>query len=31
MLGGLTKTDSSAVNVLSFLCLDAYQSVRLPR
>ncbi|QMR45989.1 formate C-acetyltransferase [Citrobacter freundii] len=31
LLGGLTESGRSAVNVLSFLCLDAYQSVRLPQ
>lgn len=31
LLGGLTENGRSAVNVLSFLCLDAYQSVRLPQ
>ncbi|ATA19697.1 formate C-acetyltransferase [Gibbsiella quercinecans] len=31
LLGGLTETGRSAVNVLSFLCLDAYQSIRLPQ
>jgi formate C-acetyltransferase len=31
LLGGLTETGRSAVNVLSFLCLDAYQNVRLPQ
>lgn len=30
LLGGLTESGRSAVNVLSFLCLDAYQSVQLP-
>jgi len=29
LLGGLTESGRSAVNVLSFLCLDAYQSVQL--
>ncbi|MFH7127590.1 pyruvate formate lyase family protein [Klebsiella pneumoniae] len=29
LLGGLTDTGRSAVNVLSFLCLDAYQNVQL--
>ncbi|EFH3448403.1 formate C-acetyltransferase [Escherichia coli] len=31
LLGGLTENGRSAVNVLSFLCLDAYQSVQLPQ
>jgi len=31
LLGGLTETGRSAVNVLSFLCLDAYQSICLPQ
>ncbi len=31
LLGGLTDTGRSAVNVLSFLCLDAYQNVQLPQ
>ncbi|UXF23164.1 formate C-acetyltransferase [Enterobacter hormaechei] len=31
LLGGLTESGRSAVNVLSFLCLDAYQSVQLPQ
>ena len=31
LLGGLTETGRSAVNVLSFLSLDAYQNVRLPQ
>ncbi|ADO50522.1 formate C-acetyltransferase [[Enterobacter] lignolyticus] len=31
LLGGLTENGRSAVNVLSFACLDAYQSVRLPQ
>lgn len=31
LLGGLTDTGRSAVNVLSFLCLDAYQSICLPQ
>ncbi|VUS31568.1 formate C-acetyltransferase [Klebsiella huaxiensis] len=31
LLGGLTETGRSAVNILSFLSLDAYQSVRLPQ
>ncbi len=31
LLGGLTESGRSAVNVLSFLCLDAYQNVRLPQ
>ena len=31
LLGGLTENGRSAVNVLSFLCLDTYQSVQLPR
>jgi pyruvate formate-lyase len=31
LLGGLTENGRSAVNVLSFLCLDAYQNVRLPQ
>lgn len=31
LLGGLTDTGRSAVNVLSFLCLDAYQRVCLPQ
>ncbi|TLV05582.1 formate C-acetyltransferase [Klebsiella indica] len=31
LLGGLTVTGRSAVNVLSFLSLDAYQNVRLPQ
>jgi pyruvate formate-lyase/glycerol dehydratase family glycyl radical enzyme len=31
LLGGLTDAGRSAVNTLSFLCLDAYQSVLLPQ
>ncbi|MEG1211312.1 MAG: formate C-acetyltransferase [Leclercia sp.] len=31
LLGGLTENGRSAVNVLSFLCLDAYQTVQLPQ
>ncbi|SFR17925.1 formate C-acetyltransferase [Enterobacter sp. kpr-6] len=31
LLGGLTPTGRSAVNTLSFLCLDAYQDVQLPQ
>ncbi|MCD6618891.1 formate C-acetyltransferase [Aeromonas veronii] len=31
LLGGLTETGRSAVNELSTLCLDAYQSVQLPQ
>lgn len=31
LLGGLTATGRSAVNILSFLCLDAYQSTQLPQ
>lgn len=31
LLGGLTENGRSAVNVLSFLCLDAYQSIQLPQ
>lgn len=31
LLGGLTDTGRSAVNILSFLSLDAYQNVRLPQ
>ncbi len=31
LLGGLTDAGRSAVNVLSFLCLDAYQSICLPQ
>ena len=31
LLGGLTETGRSAVNILSFLCLDAYQSTQLPQ
>lgn len=31
VLGGLTDTGRSAINVLSFLCLDAYQSICLPQ
>lgn len=31
LLGGLTENGRSAVNVLSFLCLDAYQNTRLPQ
>lgn len=31
LLGGLTETGRSAVNVLSFLCLNAYQSICLPQ
>ncbi len=31
LLGGLTENGHSAVNALSFMCLDAYQSVRLPQ
>ncbi|ELX8364872.1 TPA: formate C-acetyltransferase [Enterobacter hormaechei] len=31
LLGGLTESGRNAVNVLSFLCLDAYQSVQLPQ
>ena len=30
LLGGLTETGRSAVNILSFLSLDAYQNVRRP-
>ena len=30
-MGGLTESGRNAVNVLSFLCLDAYQSVQLPQ
>ncbi|MDP0965122.1 pyruvate formate lyase family protein, partial [Klebsiella pneumoniae] len=30
LLGGLTDTGRSAVHVLSFVCLDAYQPVQLP-
>ncbi|HCB1501932.1 TPA: formate C-acetyltransferase [Klebsiella michiganensis] len=31
LLGGLTEIGRSAVNILSFLSLDAYQNVRLPQ
>ena len=31
LLGGLTENGRSAVNILSFVCLDAYQNVRLPQ
>ena len=31
ILGGLTENGRSAVNILSFLCLDAYQTVQLPQ
>ncbi|EFE22578.1 formate C-acetyltransferase [Edwardsiella tarda ATCC 23685] len=31
LLGGLTANGRSAVNALSFLCLDAYQHVQLPQ
>ncbi|MCG9625445.1 formate C-acetyltransferase [Vibrio mediterranei] len=31
LLGGLTENGRSAVNTLSTLCLDAYQSVQLPQ
>ncbi|MBU2675133.1 formate C-acetyltransferase [Hafnia paralvei] len=31
LLGGLTETGRSAVNPLSFLCLDAYQNTQLPQ
>ncbi len=31
LLGGLSETGQSAVNPLSTLCLDAYQSVQLPQ
>lgn len=31
LLGGLSETGRSAVNPLSYLCLDAYQSVQLPQ
>jgi formate C-acetyltransferase len=31
LLGGLSETGRSAVNILSFLALDAYQQVRLPQ
>ncbi|EMG9581986.1 formate C-acetyltransferase [Klebsiella oxytoca] len=31
LLGGLTETGRSAVNILSFLSLNAYQNVRLPQ
>lgn len=31
ILGGLTENGRSAVNALSFLCLDAYQTVQLPQ
>lgn len=31
LLGGLNEVGRSAVNVLSFLCLDAYQNVLLPQ
>lgn len=31
LLGGLTGTGRSAVNPLSFLCLDAYQNTQLPQ
>ncbi len=31
LLGGLTETGQSAVNELSTLCLDAYQSIQLPQ
>lgn len=30
-LGGLTKNGRSAVNDLSYLCLDTYQDIRLPQ
>lgn len=31
LLGGLTESGRSAVNELSMLCLDAYQSIQLPQ
>jgi len=31
LLGGLTESGQSAVNSLSTLCLDAYQSIQLPQ
>ncbi|MCW8114114.1 formate C-acetyltransferase [Yersinia intermedia] len=31
LLGGVTENGRSAVNVLSFLCLDAYQNIQLPQ
>lgn len=31
LLGGLTEQGRSAVNALSFLCLESYQQVRLPQ
>lgn len=31
LLGGLTETGRSAVNPLSFLCLDSYQNTQLPQ
>ncbi len=31
LLGGLTENGRSAVNILSFLCLDAYQTIQLPQ
>ncbi|MFS6933183.1 formate C-acetyltransferase [Klebsiella oxytoca] len=31
LLGGLTESGRSAVNILSFLSLDTYQNVRLPQ
>ncbi|MBW7984467.1 formate C-acetyltransferase [Enterobacillus tribolii] len=31
LLGGLSENGRSAVNTLSFLCLDAYQTIRLPQ
>ncbi|EKM0376412.1 formate C-acetyltransferase [Cronobacter turicensis] len=31
LLGGLTENGRSAVNVVSFLCLDAYQAIQLPQ
>ena len=31
ILGGLTKDGKSAVNELSYLCLDAYKDIRLPQ
>ncbi|CND27458.1 MULTISPECIES: formate C-acetyltransferase [Yersinia pseudotuberculosis complex] len=31
LLGGVTENGRSAVNVLSFLCLEAYQHVQLPQ
>lgn len=31
LLGGLNQTGKSAVNTLSSLCLDAYQSIQLPQ